>query len=92
MVGYEFFSIKNSIIYFLETAYQYNDTCTVGSNQCDSTKNLSCISGTCGCTTAQYWSWNLVTCCMRNSLNLFIKKFDLFSNACWLFRILFIRY
>jgi hypothetical protein len=75
------FLLKIQLFVYLETVYQYNHTCTVGSNQCDSTKNLSCVSGNCVCDTTQYWSFNLLTCGMRNSFNLFKKKFDLFSNV-----------
>ena len=52
----------------LETALSINRTCLMGSNQCDSTKNLFCNSSRCQCDfSTKYWSTNFQTCCKISS-------------------------
>ena len=48
----------------LETALTINQTCLIGSNQCDSTKNLLCNNSRCQCDlSTRYWNINFQTCC-----------------------------
>jgi hypothetical protein len=59
-----------------QTAYLNNISCIVGSNQCDSTKNLSCNTNTslCQCDSDQYWAFSIPTCCKRKYFVLISKQ------------------
>ncbi|CAF3358437.1 unnamed protein product [Rotaria socialis] len=49
-----------------QTAYTNNQTCTIGSNQCDSTRGLSCYNNSrCACDSAKYWNISSQTCLRR---------------------------
>ncbi|CAF2844705.1 unnamed protein product [Rotaria sp. Silwood2] len=49
-----------------QTAYTVNQSCTMGSNQCDSTKNLYCNNSRCQCDyTTKYWNINFQACKSR---------------------------
>lgn len=52
-----------SYVFNLETAYILNHTCTMGSNECDSTKDLYCNNSLCQCDfSTKYWNINFQTC------------------------------
>lgn len=46
----------------------FNETCTVGSTDCDSTADLVCKSGYCDCNSNKYWNSSAFTCyCPENN-------------------------
>jgi hypothetical protein len=59
-------------------------SCIIGSNQCDSKRNLTCNTNTsvCQCDSTQYWNTNLETCCKIKSLFNLKKKKIIFSITC----------
>ncbi|CAF1274835.1 unnamed protein product [Rotaria sordida] len=49
-----------------QTAYTVNQSCTIGSNQCDSTKDLVCNNSRCQCDySTKYWNINFQACKQR---------------------------
>ncbi|CAF3432720.1 unnamed protein product [Rotaria socialis] len=49
--------------YVKETAYNINQSCTIGSNECDSAKGLFCNSSRCQCDySTKYWNINFEQC------------------------------
>ncbi|CAF3534857.1 unnamed protein product [Rotaria sordida] len=49
-----------------QTAYKNNESCLIGSNQCDSTRGLSCSNNSqCQCDSTKYWNLNFEICLQR---------------------------
>ncbi|CAF1271039.1 unnamed protein product [Adineta steineri] len=48
-----------------ETQRLYNQTCVVGSMQCDSSRGLSCNNSICICDATKYWNMNFQQCYQR---------------------------
>ncbi|CAF3159597.1 unnamed protein product [Rotaria sp. Silwood2] len=49
-----------------QTTYRDNESCLIGSNQCDSTRGLSCYNNSrCQCDSTKYWNRNSEICLQR---------------------------
>ncbi|UJR08158.1 hypothetical protein I4U23_012432 [Adineta vaga] len=50
-----------------ETQRKVNETCVVGSAQCDSARGLSCNNSRCVCGADSFWDWNFERCYLRRN-------------------------
>ncbi|CAF3295745.1 unnamed protein product [Rotaria socialis] len=68
--------------YRKETAYNINQSCTIGSNECDSTKGLFCNSSRCQCDySTKYWNINFEQCQQRlNCSQMYVLDSDCMST------------